>query len=68
MLGWIKAEIAAALFFGLSSASLALELIRDNPHRLKTFLAYPHGEHSQRPLHAWRLRTRSSPAGPKSTL
>lgn len=35
-------ELAAALFFGLSSALLALGLIRQNPERLFIFLAYPY--------------------------
>jgi hypothetical protein len=35
-------EIAGAIFFGVSSALLALGLVRDDPHRLKIFLAYPY--------------------------
>jgi hypothetical protein len=35
-------EIAAALFFGMSSALLALGLIRQHPQRLLIFLAYPY--------------------------
>jgi len=35
-------EIAAAVFFGISSGLLALGLIRENPERLLIFLAYPY--------------------------
>jgi hypothetical protein len=35
-------EIAAALFFGISSGLLALGLIRQSPERLLVFLAYPY--------------------------
>jgi hypothetical protein len=35
-------EIAAALFFGISSGLLALGLIRQGPERLLVFLAYPY--------------------------
>jgi hypothetical protein len=35
-------DIAAALFFGISSALLALGLIRQGPERLLIFLAYPY--------------------------
>lgn len=35
-------ELAAALFFGISSGLLALGLIRNNPERLLIFLAYPY--------------------------
>lgn len=34
-------ELAAALFYGISSALLAYGLIRDDPRRLFIFLAYP---------------------------
>jgi hypothetical protein len=35
-------EVAAALFFGISSGLLALGLSRENPDRLLIFLAYPY--------------------------
>ena len=38
----VRVEIAAALFFGLSSALLALGLAREDPWRLTIFLAYPY--------------------------
>lgn len=36
------AELAAALFFGISSALLAFGLVRQSPERLLIFLAYPY--------------------------
>lgn len=36
------AEIAAAIFFGISSGLLALGLIRESPERLFIFFAYPY--------------------------
>ncbi|MFY9644806.1 MAG: hypothetical protein WAK29_06475 [Terriglobales bacterium] len=38
----LPAEIAAAVFFGMSSGLLALGLIRKDPVRLLIFLAYPY--------------------------
>jgi hypothetical protein len=37
-----RPEVAGALFFGISSALLALGLIRQGPERLLIFLAYPY--------------------------
>src|SRR5512146_597392 len=39
---WVKPEIAAGLFFGLSSALLAVGLARQGYTRLLVFLAYPY--------------------------
>jgi hypothetical protein len=39
---WVKPEIAAGLFFGLSSALLAFGLARQGYTRLLVFLAYPY--------------------------
>ena len=38
----LSAEIAGALFFGISSGLLALGLVRQDPNRLLIFLAYPY--------------------------
>jgi hypothetical protein len=38
----LRPEIAAAIFWGLGSLSLALGLTRDGYHRLLVFLAYPY--------------------------
>lgn len=38
----LPAEVAGAMFFGLSSGLLALGLIRQGPQRLLIFLAYPY--------------------------
>lgn len=38
----LPAEIAGALFFGISSGLLALALVRQGPSRLLIFLAYPY--------------------------
>jgi hypothetical protein len=38
----LRPELAAAIFWGLSSFSLALGLARDGYHRLLVFLAYPY--------------------------
>ena len=38
----LSREVAGAMFFGSSSALLALGLVRQNPQRLLIFLAYPY--------------------------
>ena len=39
---WLRPEMAAALFYGISSALLAFGLIPHGYHRLLVFLAYPY--------------------------
>jgi len=39
---WLRPEIAAALFYGISSALLAFGISRHGYHRLLVFLAYPY--------------------------
>jgi hypothetical protein len=39
---WMRPEIAAGIFYGVSSALLAFGLSRDGYHRLLVFLAYPY--------------------------
>jgi hypothetical protein len=39
---WLRPEVAAALFYGISSALLALGLTRESYTRLLIFLAYPY--------------------------
>lgn len=39
---WLRPEIAAAVFYGLSSGLLAFGLTRHGYHRLLVFLAYPY--------------------------
>ena len=39
---WVRPEIAAGVFYGMSSALLAFGLSRDGYHRLLVFLAYPY--------------------------
>lgn len=41
-LTWLSRELAAAIFYGVSSALLAFGLMRDGYHRLLIFLAYPY--------------------------
>jgi len=39
---WLRPEVAAASFYGISSAALAFLITRDGYHRLLIFLAYPY--------------------------
>lgn len=39
---WLRPEVAAALFYGISSALLAFGVTRHGYHRLLIFLAYPY--------------------------
>jgi hypothetical protein len=39
---WMRPEVAGGVFYGLSSALMALGLSRDGYHRLLVFLAYPY--------------------------
>jgi len=39
---WIKPDLAAGIFYGISSALLAFGLTKDAYHRLLIFLAYPY--------------------------